>query len=272
MHVSTMVLQADSDVRRGFRLHVTNLEDRQFTYAVKYRVTPPDDRPYWASRLNDGYFAHVGSGTQSPSFSRDGGVYVSTTTVTIAAHQTRSVGLGPDRTTPVDAALVRLEGYVTIELPVLADTQGRAAFRRTPQSSDNVRVLLNPETTMMRVDTSGRANYIDQDGYVRGTIPVTRLNFDVVEALALASGKAENSIVPDGIRLLDHAVLVEAMAATQGLFAESTTLVPNASRADHMRLLVTLLCETDDDPALTTALNEILGENQSRVRLCDPRQ
>jgi hypothetical protein len=139
-----------------------------------------------------------------------------------------------------------------------------------PQSSDAVRVLLNPETTMVHVDTSGRASFIDQDGYVRGTVPVTRLNFDVVEPLVPASGKAENAIIPDGIHLLDHAVLVDAMAAARSSVEESTTLVPNASRADHMRLLVTLLCETDGDAKLTHALNEVLAENHARVRLCGP--
>ena len=39
MLVSTLRAQADSNVIRGYRLHLSNLEDRALVYTVKYWIT-----------------------------------------------------------------------------------------------------------------------------------------------------------------------------------------------------------------------------------------
>lgn len=273
MLVSTVFAQADPNVRRGYRLHVSNLEDRAFTFTVRYWMTPPTREPRWAAVLNQFFTLYAGlygEGVENrvQAFARTGSVYVAAMTFVVEAKHTVPVGITPSLSVPRVEGLNLLEGYATLEVPVLRNGPGDAPFRAVPQSIDPVKVLLNPETTMVHTDTSGAGALRDMDGVVTGHISVTRLNFDTVESLIPASGKAENEVMPNGIRLLSHDELVQAVQASRSAETTSFAGTETLTAADRMAALIELLCELDSREAFLAKLNEVLTKNQSAARIC----
>jgi hypothetical protein len=273
MIVSTMVGQSSHDVLRGYRLHVTNLEPQAFYYAVRFWVTPPSVEPRWAAPLNQFFSMFGNAGVTQELFRRQGSVYVAGMTFAIEPQQTVSVGIGPLAYSSGVGDLSTVEGYVTIELPVRSDPNSATNLRRLPQSNAAVRVLLNPETTMVNEDHHG-AGYTQQlDGVVTGRVSVTRLNFNIVEPIIPASGKAENEIDPNGIRLIEmtslhdpHGTVVHQLVPEE-LHARGSQSIPDDER---LRALMELLCELDTNASVLSQLNDILTQNQATVRLCEP--
>jgi hypothetical protein len=273
MLVSTMFGQRDKAVRRGYRLHVTNLEDRTFTYSVRYWVTPPNDLPHWASTLNQFFLHFAGlygdsASIDVPVFFRTGSVYVASTSFQVEPNHTVSVGINPTEGEVLSGDVDLLEGYVTLELPVLRDGNSDSPFRSQPQANGPVKVLLNPETTMIHRDTSGPGYTLNMDGIVTGRAPVTRLNFDTVEPLIPASGKAENELTPNGILLLSHDALVDAVKTSQAAEARSFVGTENLPVADRMGALIELLCELDTQEKFLVELNKVLVKNHAAARIC----
>lgn len=143
-------------------------------------------------------------------------------------------------------------------------------FRPTPQADGPVKVLLNPEMTMRHIDASGGGYTQNLDGVVTGRVSVTRLNFDTVEPIVPASGKAENDITPNGIRLLNQAVLTDLVNLT-ALIEEgaSSSLTSQLLRPlDRMGAPVELLCELDTTEDFVSALNSLLAKNHAAARIC----
>lgn len=281
MIVSTLVGQSSGDVIRGYRLHITNLEPRPYVYTVTFYITPPSSDSIWAASLNEFFATFLGdntdpaqkgfAGVTEQRFRRAGAVYAAGLTFSIESHQTMSVGLVPRSYSTTVGTLEALEGYVTLGLPVISDESVLRNFRRVPQSQNVVRVLVNPETTMVNTDHS-RSGYTRQlDGVVTGTVSLTRLNFNVTEPLVTASGRAENELIPDGFKNLDLAPL---QTPRRGLKKErllavsiGASTVPDEERA---RALVELLCELDTDPVGLSLVNEVLAENHASIRLSSP--
>jgi hypothetical protein len=269
MNVSTMFVQTTSEavsaVMRGYRLHVTNLEDRDFTYTASYWVTPPDDKARWAALLNH-LFILRSPGYESP-FHRVGSVYVASSTFVVAAKHTVSVQFRPGSYLSNEENIPVLEGHVTIELPVLKNTQGESFFRSAPQSDRPVKVLLNPETIMIHTDIGGSGYTQSMDGIVTGKVSRTPLTFDTVEPIIPASGKAENELTPSGIRLLSREALADTLkvskAAGFGMYLGAQHL-PDSER---MGALLELLCELDGREAFLTELNKVLAKNRAAVKI-----
>jgi hypothetical protein len=259
-----MYAQADANVRRGYRLHISNLEDRAFTYTVKYWVTPPTNEPRWAAALNL-FFTFYDE--DSVAFRRTGGVYMAAMTFVVEAKHTVSVGITPNLNFAGVEGFKLLKGYVTLELPVLRNTPDNPYFRSVPQADVPVKVLLNPETTMVHMDTSGRGMTQNMDGVVTGRVSVTRLNFDTVEPLIPASGKAENEVTPNGIHLLSHDALVNALKLSRAT-EERSFGTESLSPAERMGTLIELLCDLDTQEEFVAELNGVLGENRAAARIC----
>ena len=273
MIVSTMLAERNATVRRGYRLHLTNLEDRALTYLVRFWVTPPDEKPHWAAPLNEFFQFYTGlpglefNSSASP-FVRTGGVYGSSQTFQVSPQQTVSIGFSPTAPGDLSKDIHYLEGYVTLELPVVRTGQGDVRFHPTPQTNGPVRVLLNPEMTMLHIDTQGAGYTQNLDGVVTGRVSMTRLNFDTVEPLVPASGKAENEVTPNGSLLLTHDALVKALQ-TNALEESSSPLISQLmSPAERMGALVELLCELDTKKEFVNELNKLLEKNQAAARIC----
>jgi hypothetical protein len=269
--VSTMYFQSDlnveqADVQRGFRLHVTNLEDRALTYLVVFCVTPPTPEALWASPLTQLLGVAVGGiGSYAP-FHRSGSIYVASVRFPIEPGHTVAVTMFPSGSQDESRRLSWLEGYATIELPVLRGESGERTFFARPQADRPMKVLLNPETTMIHRARPGPGYMLDKEGFVTGRIPVARLNFDTVEPLVPASGKAENELMPNGVQFLSHEALVEAMQPR--LAAEDDAApIAHASAADRMRQLITLLGELGTEDALIHGINDVLARNRATARL-----
>ena len=277
MLVSTMFAEWKESVRRGYRLHITNLENKTYTYTIRYWVTPPDNSTDWTSALNFFfsvlYFALYGSRAKvvAPSFQSSGNVYVAAMTFAIEAGQTVSVGTTPPVTglLPANFAMSFLEGYVTLEVPVLRGGPNHLTFMPAPQASGPLKVLLNPETTMVHVDTTTHVGWItNADGIVTGKIPVVPLNFDTVEPLIVATGKAENEITPNGLFKLGRDALTAAVKGAATLESASTTATDELTAPDRMSALVGLLCELDTQEEFLSDLNKVLAQNKAPARIC----
>lgn len=269
MLVSTMFSQRAADVRRGYRLHITNLADRTLRYTVRYCVTPPTSEARWAAMLNR-FFILYGSNRQidiSP-FRHTGSIYVAAASFVVEPNNTVSVGITPDVREFPEEGIDVLEGFVTLELPVTREGQGDLRFRSVPQANGPVKALLNPETTMIHTDPS-RAGYTQNlDGVVTGRVSVTRVNFDTVEPLIPASGKAENEITPNGIRSLTLDAFVEAVKLSRTVEAGTFVDVDNLPAADRMGTLIELLCELDTKKELLIELNKVLSKNGASATIC----
>src|SRR5215470_4109687 len=154
MLVSTLFTQSEENFLRGYRLHITNLADRQFQYRVRFWITPPSPEPVWASSLN-GFFALFGPyASEQETFRRDSGVYVAGIKFSVPPNNTVSVGIVPRDYWANLGGKTILEGYVTLNLPVTRTSESKTIFGFTPQSANPVKVLLNPETTMVNLDHS----------------------------------------------------------------------------------------------------------------------
>jgi hypothetical protein len=273
MNVSTMLAQRNDSVKRGYRLHLTNLESQPFTYLLRFWVTPPDAQPHWAAPFNEffqfysGLFGIPLTSVGSP-FVRSGNVYMSSQTFQVLPQQTVTIGFSPATFADLSQDIQFLEGYVTLELPVLRTGQGNLRFRPAPQAAGAVKVLLNPEMTMVHTDTQGAGYTQNLDGVVTGKVSRTLLNFDTVEPLVPASGKAENAVVPNGSVLLTHDALVNALQMSAVAESYSVLSSQMTSPAERMGALVELLCELDTKKEFVNELNKLLEKNQAAARIC----
>ena len=273
MLVSTLALESTAAVKRGYRLQITNLETTGFTYTIRYFVTPPDSGQ-WASRLNASFILIAGlygdtMAISVPIFLRSGSVYVAATTFRVPANHTLSVCINPVGSPPPNNGLDQLEGYVTLELPVLKDTAGNTPFRSLPQAQAPVKVLLNPETTMVHTDTAGPGYTQNSDGVVTGRVSMPRLNFDTVEPLVPASGKAENEIHPNGLITLTTSDLVKAVDHSALLSeAGGISAVDTLSPPARLAALLGLLGELDSSESFVAELNKVLAQNHAPTRIC----
>jgi len=273
-----MFVQWDDSVRRGYRLHITNLEDRAYTYTVRYWVTPPNEEGGWAATLNQLFYifdSDVYSPAQSgwpPQFLRSGNVYVAAQTFEVEPKQTVTAGimLGTSSRPSSDIKFPSVaEGYVTLEVPVLRSKQD-SPFRPFPQAMGPIKVLLNPETTMIHTDRQGQGYTSTLQGVTTGFVSRTHLDFDTVEPLVPASGKAENEITPNGVIPLGRDALVEAVKTSHVI--EGRPVTSDLPVAGQMSALIELLCGLDAHKEFVDELNEVLLKNGAQVRISRGRQ
>lgn len=181
----------------------------------------------------------------------------------------------------------RLEGYVTIRVPPIRSQEKR--FLTRPQAQGPVRVLLNPEThAIYRVGGGQATNYDDPppyndplSGLVTGNStvdpPPVQRGFSYLpsrmvertEPLHLASGKAENELIPEGSRLITAdgvKYALDALTIEEGKETDyrGADLVADQDRAGA---LIELLGEVGSNDTLIRALNQVLKEQKAGVSL-----
>ena len=242
MLVSTFRVDLQSDLRRGYVLHVTNLEDRPLDYLLTFVVTVhvgfmskgPDasEVERFARISGDSFhveqpFRRMAVGESRPF--EPGRTYTAGVRFFVGARRTASIGIEPPQPVLIGpfgsgarqtSSLSHLQGYATLRLPPARSTVRK--FFTQPQADGPVRVLLNPETRTIYYTGGGRTEIYDDDppfasplGPLFGgpaTIdpPPVKRGFSYLpsraiertEPLHIASGKAENELEPEGSRLL----------------------------------------------------------------------
>jgi hypothetical protein len=185
MLVSTCRVDLQSDLRRGYVLHVTNLEDRALEYLVSFVVTVqvgfisngPDasEVERFARITGDSFlieqpFRRMAAG-EGRAF-EPGRTYNAAVRFFVGAKKTASIGIEPPQ--PLGGVLggllnafggrqsysfSRLQGYVTLRLPPARSLERK--FFRQAQADGPVRVLINPETRTIYYTGGGRSEIYD---------------------------------------------------------------------------------------------------------------
>ena len=283
--------------RESYRLHFTNLEDRDFEYLLNVVVTVSAVSPFGAVAVSPPahqvtqftrFVILTGESSRVEPFRRTGVTYTAAVYFRVKARQTVRLQIFP--VGPFDEyPFNRLDGYVTLRLP--ATRTERRPFTKQPQSDRPVKVLLNPETLCVYEIPAHTFDLyddpppfslgagwgpkpspvVDLPPVKRGYAQVPGQVFVHAEPLHIASGKAENELTPEesrgltagDLRYAEDAVKSDNDEATQYRGAE---LVADQDRAGA---LIELLCELEDD-TLTDAVNKILESQKAAIRISKP--
>jgi hypothetical protein len=298
MIVSTCRLDMQRDLRRGYVLHITNLEDRDLEYEVAFVLTMPQPLLLGPtpSRLDlENHVAVVGPFATAQGFRRVGSdaVYSKKIRIWIGGHQTSFIAIEPTVARGFAAfrptLFEHLEGYVTLSLPVRRRRKNRVMVETQvlaePQSLTPVRVLLNPETRTFNRTGGHRMDLWEDEPPIPASFhgpavdpPPRQTGFTFVplswteriEPLHVATGKAENELTPDGGLTLTREGLHYALNAIEsddpGDYRGSSAVADE----DRAGALIELLMEVGEDPEMAKAINQALDRYQARVRLRQP--
>lgn len=242
----------------SYNLYVCNLEEKPFEYLVEYWHRGTES----GTHIQPGRFRDVYR-TYSPEF----GVFVATQGFILRPHETVIMTL---RFSAPEREPSEIMGHVRLRLPRVAGT-GKTVFRFGAQSDHAVKVLLHAETVSdVQPSISERAGIIDSRGYVWGRLGVSGAlsTIRTAVALALASGRAENEIAPDGSFLIDKASIVtlRARAGDTGSGAGHGATGELAD-ADRAAALMELLTQVKDDGDTIAELNKLLESAKLGFRI-----
>ncbi|MBV5262377.1 hypothetical protein FLX56_28795 [Synechococcus moorigangaii CMS01] len=174
-------------VVQGYFLTISNLENEAFQYTLDFYISLPDPPDSDRTLANNAVVLLDVAGANQPLTLTPTTATVSTSRFSVnfslGAKQTASVQLLPNLTPAILAETnpdLEIRGFVEIRLPAIF--RRVPPFRRVPQSSQPVKVLLNPEIrgTFLPNNISNNADF-DQINY----------------PLALASGTGLNQIEPE---------------------------------------------------------------------------
>jgi hypothetical protein len=267
--VSNFTIGKVSDRTTRYRLQVTNLEQIpiEFLFEAHLALGEDDDIGLVADSLSvRGYHFREGVPPEPRSESL-GDVRGSVARATLRAF-TR-IWLPPDASGLVSLeyagggggsdAPAELSGYATLRVPA-ARLRGR--FELFPQSEGNVRVLLHASHVSYRPQKSW--GFTDTEGRVIGH--QAGLDDADAEAIALASGKAENEIAAEGWRLEGVSDFLERLhdgdVAVEGFVGAR-----DLQDEDRAPALLDLLAGIAEDHDGISALNAYLDRSGSRLRL-----
>jgi len=261
MLVSTCRVELRPDLRRGYLLHITNLEDQALDYLVTFVVTvhtgvmssgpPASEVERFAAFTGDAHLVEqpfrrfVGGQAR---IGETGHMYSASVRLFVGGKRTSRLGIEPPFAGGILGALFggrtfafsRLEGYVALRLPPVRSRERR--FLTQPQASGPVRVLVNPETRTIYYTGGGRAeiyddippfpnplgglagqpNTFDPPPEQRGYSYLPSRAIERTEPLHIATGKAENELTPDGSRSFTAENVQYAIEALKNEDTEAT--------------------------------------------------
>jgi hypothetical protein len=260
--VSNFTIGKQGDRTTKYRLQVTNLEQIpiEFLFEAHVVLGEDDDIGLVADSLSvRGYHFREGVPPEPRSESL-GDVRGSVARATLRAFTRIWLPSDASGLVSLEYAGSELSGYAALRVPA-ARLRGR--FELFPQTQGTVRVLLHASHVGYRPPKSGYIS--DLEGRSIGHQTVGLDDADA-EAIALASGKAENEIEAEGWRLEgvsdflerlhDGDVSVEGFAGARDLQEE-----------DRAPALLDLLAGIADDHDGISALNAYLDRSGSRLRL-----
>ena len=200
MIVSNFVLslsdRASSLLDIRYSLQITNLEEQAIDFIIECHVTPPPGQPSPVHYVSNAVRATFNSGAPLPTSSFLGGnVVVLRYFVGVRARMSALFDLQT-----MDTFSKLLKGFIVLRVPAIRSDQG--GFFPIPQIDHPVRVLLHARMEERRWSELYAR---DLDGNLMMKIP-TGLHTSA-EAMALATGQAENEIEPEGMRMYELDVI-----------------------------------------------------------------
>jgi hypothetical protein len=257
MLVSAFEIRRHDRERQHYRLSVTNLEDRDFEYSIEFH-----GEQTWASNFSSMTtlaFTVDGSAIEDAVvFLHPPHVYGPAQTLrrfTIPSQRTALLELyapGPNR---LDA-----RGFVVLRLPTKpAAISG--GLRSVPQSDHPVHVMLDAASHITRVP----------EDFIAGNTGVVLAHSDGMThpyavSIALATGKAENLLDPDGewrIKDIEQASWQHIKDLIAGHDYRGAQTIPEKNR---LAALLELLSQTDTDERTLEQLNRLLVEAGLSIR------
>jgi hypothetical protein len=175
-----------------YSLQITNLEDQAIDFIIECHVTPPEGEPAPVHYVSNFVRASFNSGPVIPSSSfRQGNVVLLRYYVSVGARLSALFELNTE-----DSFSRLLKGFIALRVPAIRSDQGRSF--PIPQIDHPVRVLLHAR----REESRWSDLYIrDLDDRYVMRVP-TGLHTSS-EAVAISTGRAENEITPEGLRMFE---------------------------------------------------------------------
>jgi hypothetical protein len=260
MLVSAFEIRRHDHERQHYRLSVTNLEDRDFEYSVEFHGEQSSGS------------ASSFSGTTTLAFTLDGGaaedavVFLRQPHVYGPAQKLRRFIIPPRRTALLELYAPgpnRLDarGFVVLRLPTKPMVSG--GLRSVPQSDHPVQVMLDAASHITRVP----------EDFIAGSTGVVLAHSDGLThpyavSIALASGKAENLLDPEGewrIKDIERASLQHIKDLITGHDYRGAQMIPEENR---LAALLELLSQIDTDERTFEQLNRLLAEAGISIRFC----
>jgi hypothetical protein len=154
-------------------------------------------------------------------------------------------------------------GFVVLRLPTKAPPATTRTVSQVPQSDHPVRVLLEAESHVTRVP----------ENFEAGNTGVILARSDGMThpyalSIALASGKAESLIEPEGvsrIKEIDSVSIRDILDQITGRSYIGAEVIPEENR---LAALLELLSQTDTGQSTIEHLNSLLAEAGISIRLC----
>jgi hypothetical protein len=260
MLVSTFEIRRHDHERQRYRLFVTNLESKDFEYLIEFHGEKTSS-PSFSGFTNLSFTLDDPTVEDSVVFLRNPHVYGpngSLRRFTIPAQRTALLELYPPGPNRGDS-----RGFVVLRLPTKAPSAKTGTVSQIPQSDDPVRVLLEAESHVTRVPESFEAG---NTGVILARSD--GMTHPYALSIALASGKAESLIEPEGvsrIREIDSVSIRDILDQVTGRSYIGAEVIPEENR---LAALLELLSQTDTGQSTIEHLNSLLAEAGISIRLC----
>lgn len=196
MIVSNFVLRftdrASSLMDIRYSLQITNLEEQAIDFIIECHVSPPEGEPSPVHYVSNFIRASFNSGLTNPISSfRQGNIVLLRYYVGVGARLSALFDLKTE-----DTFGRLLKGFIVIRVPPIRSDQG--GFFPIPQVYHPVRVLLHA-----RREESRWYDLYARDLEDRLVMRVPTGLHTSSEAMAIATGRAENEITPEGLRMFE---------------------------------------------------------------------
>lgn len=195
MIVSNFVLRfsdrASSLLDIRYSLQITNLEEQAIDFIIECHVSPPEGEPSPVYYVSNFIRASFNSGPTFPISSfRRGNVVLLRYYVGVGARLSSLFELNTE-----DTFGRLLKGFIVLRVPPIRSDQSR--FFPTPQIDHPVRVLLHA-----RREENRWSDLYVRDLEDRFVMRVSTGLHSSSEAMAISTGRAENEITPEGLRMI----------------------------------------------------------------------
>ncbi len=260
MLVSAFEIRRHDHERQRYRLFVTNLEDQDFEYLIEFHGEKTS-APSFSSFANLSFTVDDPAVQDFIVFLRNPHVYGpngSLRRFVIPAQRTALLQVDPPGPNRGDA-----RGFVVLRLPTIAAPATTGTVGRIPQSDRPVRVVLQAESHVTRVPENFEAG---NTGVILARSDGMTHPYAV--SIALASGKAENAIEPEGasrIENIDRVTIKDILGQITGRSYIGADIIPEENR---LASLLELLGQTDGGQSTIEHLNRLLEEAGISIRLC----
>jgi hypothetical protein len=281
MNVSnfTIASRPDGHINRETRymLQITNLDETAIEFSINCHIAANDGGTIWISSFNKGmelsaYLNEVvNMNIPFSIFKNKGNDFVSSALIKIEPHHCFNFTLSKKALHIKDESReeylhddIALQGFVELSIPMASRLS--ASYFNRPQTNHDVKVLLNA-----RRDDSWNDSY-KQPLHTNGLVspwkfPVSGLYSS--ESITLSTGKAENTITPDGAFTLKDTALKDFQSRWQAreLSAADIAGASDIDEKEKPAKLIDLLLSINNTADNVEMVNQVLSMCNAGVRL-----